>query len=203
MTIVSLIGSTKRAKVVWLQIMKVVSKFIAILVIASTACASPKEKISSLMQSYWADYSKADFDSAAGYIYPSDLKLAKKELLPIFLDAGDSDDPELNSISDAFFLNIPQESRPSISGKQVFVGLNNFIKSSSPEIFELVAKSKIEILEVSVSDGKSATVTYRLMVEDTPVTDIERFIKSNGKWYVRTKESPKDTATKFRKIFGL
>ena len=183
--------------------MKIITKLITIFAFISAAYATPENDISSLMKSYWTSYSKSDFQTAAKYIHPNDLESAKKKLIPVFLAAGDSNDPELNSISDAFFLDIPQELRPNISGKQVFVGLSNFVNTANPQLFDAISKSKIEIIEVSIGSAGNATVTYRMMIEGTPTTDIERFTKFNGKWFVRLKENPKDTAIKLRKIFEL
>ena len=183
--------------------MRKIPALIFILLFATGAFASDEETIANQMKDYWAAFSNANFNRAAEYIYPADLAAAKKELLPVFLAAGESANPELNSVADSFFLNVPRESRSSISGAQVFIGLNNFIGAANPQLFVALRDSTIEILETALGTADSATITYRILINGTPATDLERFSRLNGKWYVRVKEDPRDTAGKFRQAFGL
>ena len=183
--------------------MRTLTAVVAIAAFVSFALASEETDISDRMAGYWAAYSTKQFRGAVEYIYPADLDSAKVELLPVFLAAGESGDPELNAISDAFFLNVPRDSRSGISGKEVFIGLNHVISAVNPQLFDAVRGSTIEVLEVALGSEDSATVTYRIEFQGTPATDIERFAKHNGEWYVRVKENPRDTAAKFRQAFGL
>lgn len=180
--------------------------FIAIIVLlayASPAGASDETDILSTMKKYWAAYSNMNFKAAADFICPADLDLAKSELLPIFLAAGNSSDPELHLISNTFFSKIPQKSRSEATGQQVFVGLNNFIVAANPKFFEFIQGSSIEPIEIELSSKNKATLTYRIEIQDLPVTDIERFSKPYDEWCLRVKEHPRDTAAKFRLVLGL
>lgn len=183
--------------------MKIITAIFISLAYASPAWASDEEDILSTMKKYWAAYSNMDFEAAAEFICPADLDLAKSQLLPIFLEAGNSSDPELNSISNMFFLNVPQESRSKATGQQVFVGLNNFIVAASPNLFDIIQGSTIEPIEIELSSENKATLTYRIEAQGYPVTDIERFSKLYDEWCLRVKENPRDTATKFRQLLGL
>lgn len=101
------------------------------------------------------------------------------------------------------FYERAHDSRSGISGKEVFICLNNFVSVATPQLFDTLRGSRVEVLDVAISTEESATVTYRIVIQGAPVTDIERFAKYRGEWYVRVAENPRDTAAKFRKAFGL
>jgi len=176
---------------------------VGLVILQSFASAADEDDVSKRMQDYWSAYSRAEFSMAASFVIPSDLNEMKAELLPVFLTLSKSTDPELQPIAAIFFSGIPVESYLEMSPLQVFIGLNRFIFTANPQLVSAVGQSTIEVTDVSWSTSGEATVSYRMIIQNTPVSDFERFKKHKGQWYMRLKEAPSDTAYKFRQAFGL
>ena len=167
------------------------------------AFAAGNHDVSQRMQDYWSSYSNGDFGKAASFILPSDLDDMKTELLPIFVAVGQSTERELQTVARLFFAEVPTGDNSQMSPKQVFVGFNKFIYAANPELFSALQQSAIEVVDVAWSSDSEVVVSYRITIQDTPVSDVERFQKRGEKWYLRLKEPPRDTAIKFRQAFGL
>ena len=167
------------------------------------AFAANEDDVTRRMQDYWSVYARAEFGLAADFVVPSDLSELKAEILPLFIAVNKSNDPELQSIAAVFFSDIPIGSYSEMSPRQVFVALNNFIYALNPQLLSAIRQSSIEVTDVSWSSSGEATLSYRMVIQNTPVSDFERFKKYKGQWYMHLKESPKDTAYKFRQAFGL
>lgn len=190
-------------QVYWGQAMKATVLAIVFFFLHSAAFAADDETIAQRMQDYWGAYTRAEFSEAAGYVLPADLREMKAQLLPVFLSINESTDPNLRSFAGQFFAGMPAAAYADMSPLQVFVALNRFVFNLNPDLMSAIRQSSIEISEVSRSDADNAAVIYRVVILDTPATDFERFRRHRGQWYLRLKEPPRDTAQKFRKLFGL
>jgi len=182
---------------------RIIAFLLGFVILSSYAFAANEDDVTRRMQDYWSVYSKAEFGLAADFVLPSDLVEMKAEILPIFITVNRSDDPEFQSIAAVFFSDIPIGSYSEMSPRQVFIALNNFIYALNPQLLSAIRQSTIEVKDVSWSTSGGATVSYRMIIQNTPVSDFERFKKYRGQWYMHLKESPKDTAYKFRQAFGL
>ncbi|WP_237067716.1 hypothetical protein [Microbulbifer guangxiensis] len=160
-------------------------------------------EITDRMQGYWDAYSGTDFIAAAEYILPSDLELLKEELLPLFLTAGQSSNPQVRAFADHFFGDTDNGSRKDLSRTEVFARLNQLVAAMSPQTFEILNSSSITVTEISMTDSEHGVVAYQVSIQGTTGEDFERVAKNNSKWYIRLKEAPSTTAGKFRMILGI
>lgn len=183
--------------------MKNVVFVVGFIIVHASAFAAGKDDISQRMHDYWGTYSRGEFGKAADFILPTDLSNMKTELLPVFIDASQSADPEIQAIAKVFFSAIPDGPDPEMSPAQVFVGFNRFIYAANPELHSALQQSIIEVTDVAWSSDSEAMVSYRITIQDTPVSDVERFQRQGEQWYLRLKEPPRDTAIKFRQALGL
>lgn len=163
------------------------------------AVAQPtdEEILRESMATYWKDLTAKDFSKATEWILPEDLEAAKKELLPVFLAAMKSPKEDVRKMASGYFGDTPEDKRADLSPAAAYVCLNQFINSNMPQLFEILKTSTMTVDRVEVKDDQ-ATVHYQIKVQEDVTVDTESFIKKDGKWWLRVKEDPKDTARKLR-----
>lgn len=170
------------------------------LLATAAAKGTDEELIRSSFSSYWKAFVAQDFDGAGKQILPADLIETKKALLPVFLHASQSTNEEAREMAAAFFGKLPKSERSRLSPEQVYECLNRFIViSSPPRLSEVLKATSISVNRVQIT-GADATIYYRFQMQGISESDTEAFIKKGGKWWLRLKEDPKETAKKFRRI---
>lgn len=184
--------------------MRVIYRFFAVMLficLSQQALASDIEEIQKVLSLYWTAYTDEKFQESTRFIYPDDLESMKNELLPVFLQAVNSPDPEIKGIAEKLFNGVPINEREKMTSAEVYSGLQNLIFSLNPDAIKTLKGTSLTVTETFFSNPDSAAVTCNILVAGTVATDQERLGKVNGVWYVRFKESPKDTAEKFKKLF--
>jgi hypothetical protein len=176
---------------------KALSLALALLVTAASFAASTKP-IEDVFQRYWSAYSKKDFVKAAADVLPSDLDEAKKELLPIFLQAQSHQDKQIQEMVSAFFGRTVGKAREAMTPVDVFAGLNRVVTSGNPELFEVLKDAALTVVFVRTPDADNAEIHYQIMVRGQSDMDVDALTKKNGRWWVRINEDPKEVAANFK-----
>jgi hypothetical protein len=173
-----------------------------LLIAAGTAAASQAE-ISALMEDYWRAYSRSDFEAAASFLDPRDLGALQSGVLPLFLQAADSKNVNVVPLVRAFFKGVPEDRRKDMTGRQVFAGMNYMMQDVLPAAYAALGQTKIRVAKVDLADDGTATVEYTVLMPDAEAADVERANLHEGRWYLRTKDSPAVTIERFRMLLGL
>lgn len=156
----------------------------------------------SIMQGYWKAFTSTEFKTAAAFMHPDDLEAVQKEMPPVFIAAAQSEAKDAREMAAAFFGQHPKEKWSSLTPVEVFECLNRFLLVAAPQIFETLKGSTVVVNRFEVN-GEEATIHYKVNVQGETVEDTERYSKKDGKWWLRAKENPKDTAQKFRQLLDL
>jgi hypothetical protein len=173
-----------------------------LLLFGGHALASEQE-VTALMEDYWRAYSRSEFVEAAGYLDPRDLEALRKGLLPLFMKAADSKNVNVVPLVKTFFADIPEDEREDMTAPQVFAGLNRMLRHVMPDVYQSLRKTSIEVTEVGFAPDGSALVRYNVNSPAGDGVNIERANRHEGKWYLRTNETPEATIEQFRMLLGL
>jgi len=184
------------------QIMKKAFLLLLSLTVAAAAYAADTKPIEDAFQKYWALYSRKDFAKAAAEILPADLEATKAAVLPVMLAGQTSKAKEAQEVLGAFFGKTVGKSRETMSAQEVFAGLNRVVAAGSPELFEALKDASVSIIFVRVLTPDSAEVHFQITVRGAGDTDAESLVKKDGRWWVKIKDDPKQTAESFKELFG-
>ena len=176
---------------------KALTLVLALLVTTASFAANTKP-IEDVFQRYWSAYSKKDFVKAAGDVLPSDLDEAKKELLPVFIQAQSHQDKHVQELVTAFFGRTVGKARESLSPVEVFAGLNRVVTAGNPELFDVLKDAAVSIVFVRMPDDDNAEIHYQISVRGAADMDVDGLAKKNGRWWVRINEDPKEVAAGFK-----
>jgi hypothetical protein len=168
------------------------------LTVTAAAFAANTKPIEDVFQRYWGAYSKKDFVKAAADVLPSDLDDAKKELLPVFLQAQSHSDKQVQEMVTAFFGRTVGKSRETLSPVEVFAGLNRVITAGNPDLFEVLKDAALTVVFVRTPDDDNAEIHYQVMVRGQSDMDVDSLTKKSGRWWVRINEDPKEVAANFK-----
>jgi hypothetical protein len=174
-----------------------------VLVVAAGVARAAQPEVTSLMEDYWRAYSRSDFKAAATYLDPRDLGALQSGLLPLFLEASESKNVNVVPLVKAFFAGIPADRREDMTGPEVFAGMNYMMRDVLPAAYEALGKTRIRVDKVEAGDDGTAVVEYTVQLPDGEAVDRERANLHEGRWYLRTKDSPAVTIERFRMLLGL
>lgn len=175
---------------------------LAALFVIPSAKGNDKEVMGSLLQDYWNAFTTTDFKKAAAFIHPDDLEGVQRELPPVFIAFSNSDLQEAKEIAAAFFGPHPNEKWSSLTPVEAYECLNRLILVGTPQMFEKIKGSTI-VADRIEENGEDATLHYQIHLQSETMEAKERFSKKDGKWWIRVREDPKDTAKKFLQIYKL
>lgn len=164
--------------------------------------ADDRAAIESVLLAYWQGFGAQDFEAAARTIHPGDLEELRVQVLPVFLAGLKAPKSDRRALAQAFFAGVPEADRERLSGADTFVQFSKLVARLKPDVVNALAGKTPEVVEVSIANDGSASATYRFVILDSPSTDTDRFSRVNGRWYLRLKEAPRDTAQKFRTLFA-
>lgn len=169
-----------------------------VLLFTAASFAANTKPIEDVFQRYWSAYSKKDFAKAAADVLPSDLDEAKKELLPLFLQAQSSQEKQIQEMVSAFFGRTVGKARETMSPVDVFAGLNRVVTAGNPEMFEVLKDASLTVVFVRTPDADNAEIHYQIMVRGASDMDVDALTRKNGRWWVRINEDPKEVAANFK-----
>ena len=174
-----------------------------LLLLAVGAARASQPEVTAVMENYWRAYSRSDFEQAATFLDPRDLGALQKGVLPLFLEAAESKNANVVPLVKAFFTGVPAAKRKEMSGPQVFAGMNYMMRDVLPAAYAQLGKTTIRVTKVEAAADGGAVVEYVVMLPDGEATDTERANLHEGRWYLRTKDSPAVTIERFRMLLGL
>jgi hypothetical protein len=179
-------------------------RFLALLLLAAAGAAPASQpEVTAVMENYWRAYSKSDFTQAATFLDPRDLAALRTGVLPLFLEASESKNVNVVPLVKAFFTGVPPEKRKGMGGPQVFAGMNYMMRDVLPAAYAQLGKTTIRVTKVDLGPDDTAVVEYAVNLPDGEATDTERANLHEGRWYLRTKDSPAVTIERFRMLLGL
>jgi hypothetical protein len=167
---------------------------------APSASAADEDNVRRVFFTYWKSFASSDFSAAGATISPDDLVAAKRELLPVFLTISENPAKDAQQFTSAFFGQLPASKRTGLTPLEVYASLNRLIASVSLDMFKALSSATTEIDRVQISDS-DAIVHYRVVFQGISNADTEALVKKDGKWWLRLKENPQETAKKFRMLF--
>jgi hypothetical protein len=170
------------------------------LIVTAVSFAAGTKPIEDVFQRYWGAYSKKDFVKAAADVLPSDLDDAKKELLPIFLQAQSHPNKQIQEMVGAFFGRTVGKGRESLSPVEVYAGLNRVVTVGTPDLFEALKEAAVSIVFVRTPDADNAEIHYQISVRGAADMDMDALTRKNGRWWVRINEDPKEVAANFKAL---
>ena len=174
-----------------------------LLLLAVGAARASQPEVTAVMEDYWRAYSRSDFEQAATFLDPRDLGALQKGILPLFLEAAESKNANVVPLVKAFFTGVPAAKRKDMSGPQVFAGMNYMMRDVLPAAYAQLGKTTIRVTKVEAASDGGAVVEYAVKLPDGEATDTERANLHEGRWYLRTKDSPAVTIERFRMLLGL
>ena len=172
------------------------------LVVVTASFAADTKPVETTFQRYWASYSKKDFTKAAAEVLPSDLEATKAAVLPVFLANQSSKAKDAPEVLAAFFGKTVGKARETMSAVEVFAGLNRIVAAGSPELFEVLKDATVSIIFVKSVSAEAAEIHFQVMVRGQGDTDAEDLVKKDGRWWVKIKDDPKQTAQSFKDLFA-
>lgn len=178
--------------------MKTALSFALALIVTAASFAAGTKPVEDVFHRYWSAYSKKDFAKAAADVLPTDLDEAKKELLPLFIQAQSSQEKQIQDMVTAFFGRTVGKARESVTPAEVFAGLNRVITMGNPELFDVLKDANLSIIFVRTPDADNAEVHYQIMLRGQSDMDAERLTKKDGRWWLRLNEDPKEIAANFK-----
>lgn len=174
-----------------------------VLMLAAGAARASETEVTTLMEDYWRAYARSDFIAAAAFLDPRDLGELKEGLLPLFLQAAESKNVNVQPLAKAFFTGTPPRNREEMTEAQVFAGTNFMMRVVVPHVYEQLHQSSIRVTKVALPGDGTAVVEYAVRLPDTEVNDVDRANLHEGRWYLRTKDTPAETIERYRRFLGL
>lgn len=172
------------------------------LVVVTASFAADTKPVETTFQRYWASYSKKDFTKAAAEVLPSDLEATKAAVLPVFLANQSSKAKDAPEVLAAFFGKTVGKARETMTAVEVFAGLNRIVAAGSPELFEVLKDATVSIIFVKSVSAEASEIHFQVMVRGQGDTDAEDLVKKDGRWWVKIKDDPKQTAQSFKDLFA-
>jgi hypothetical protein len=123
-------------------------------------------------------------------------------VLPVFLANQSSKAKDAPEVLAAFFGKTVGKARETMSAVEVFAGLNRIVAAGSPELFEVLKDATVSIIFVRSLAADSAEIHFQVMVRGQGDTDAESMVKKDGRWWVKIKDDPKQTAQSFKELFA-
>lgn len=175
--------------------------FIGLSVVAA-AYSSENKPIEETFERYWTAYVRKDFVKVAADILPSDLEEAKAALLPVFVAAQTHKEKEALAVVTAFFGRTVGKARESLTPLEVYSGLHRVTMAATPDFFEVLKEAKVTVVFVRMADADSAEIHYQITIRGESQIETDRLIRKDGRWWIRVKEDPRDTAAQFKQMFA-
>ena len=182
--------------------MKRVLLLLLSLTVATAALAADTKPVEDVFNRYWSVYSKKDFGKATAEILPGDLEAMRAAVLPVFLAGQGSKAKDAPEVLSAFFGKTVGKGRETMTGAEVYAGLNRVVVAGSPEMFEAFKEATLSIIFVRAVNADTAEVHFQIMVRGQSDTDMETLVKKDGRWWIKAKDDPKETAASFKELFG-
>lgn len=176
---------------------------VPLLLLVSGVTRASEADVTKLMESYWRAYSRSDFAAAAAYLDPRDTGALKEGLLPLFLRAAESRNVNVVPLVKAFFTGVPAGQRDKLSEAQVFAGMNYMMRDVMPQVYAELGRAAIRVTKVSLPGDGTALIEYTIRVQGEDVAESDRANLHEGRWYLRTRDSPDVTIERFRMLLGL
>lgn len=172
------------------------------LTVSVVAHAANTQPIEDVFQRYWSAYARKDATKAATDVLPSDLEEMKAAVLPIFLGAQSSKAKETQEILGLFFGRTVGKARESFSAVDVYAGLNRLVMAGDPQMFDSLKDASLTIIFVKTPSANEAEVHFQIMLRGASDTDSEKLLNKSGRWWVRVKDDPQETAAHFKQLFA-
>lgn len=172
------------------------------LIITAAAHAANTKPIEDVFQRYWGAYARKDSVKAATDILPSDLEDMKAAVLPVFLGAQQSKGKEAQEIVSLFFGRTAGKAREAFTAVDVYSGLNRLVMAGDPQMFDSLKDASVSIIFVRTPAANEAEVHFQVTLKGASDTDAEKLINKNGRWWIRVKDDPKETAAHFKQLFA-
>ena len=170
--------------------------------VAAVAFAAEPKPIEETFEGYWSAYVRKDFPRVTADILPSDLEDTKAALLPVFLAAQTSKEKDALTVVTAFFGRTVGKARESLSPQEVFAALHRVTIAANPDFFEVLKEAKIAVVFVRTPDADNAEIHYQISIRGETQIEVDRLVKKDGRWWMRVKEDPRETAAQFKQMFG-
>jgi len=174
-----------------------------LLLLAAGPARASEADVTKLMESYWRAYSRSDFAAAAAFLDPRDTAALREGLLPLFLRAADSKNVNVVPLVNSFFAGIPVDRRDEMTGAQVFAGMNAMMREVMPQVYAELGRASIRAIRVTLRGENEADVAYTIRVRGEELAEADRANLHEGRWYLRTRDSPDVTIERFRMLLGL
>ncbi len=182
--------------------MKQALALILALAFTSVSFAANTQPIEDTFQRYWSAFVKKDFAKVTAEILPSDLEDLKKAVLPVFVGAQGHKVKEVQEIVAAFFGRTVGKARETMSPQEVFTGLNRVLMVGNPQLFEMLSQAKTTIVLVRTPNAENAVIHFQMVLQGEGDMEIESLTKKDGRWWMRVKEDPRETAEGFKQMFA-
>lgn len=182
--------------------MKKVLTLVLALACCVAASASSTQAVEEAFQRYWSAVAQKDFAKAAGDILPSDLEDLRKTVLPVFVAAQGHKSKEMQELINTFFGRAVGKARENLSAQEVFLGLNRILVQTNPLMFDLMKQAKTTIVFVRTVDADNVEIHFQITVQAESEMEVEAFTRRNGRWWVRLKDEPQETAEQFKALFA-
>ena len=182
--------------------MKTVLLLALTLMLSAASYAADTKPVEEVFERYWSAYSKKNLAKAADDILPTDLENLKKEILPVFLANQAPKDKEALEMVSLFFERRVGSARQNMSPIDVYAGLNRIVMAGNPQMFELLKDAMVSVIFVRTPAPDEAEIHFQVTVRGESDTDAETLAKKNGRWWIRLKDDPKDTAEQFKQILA-
>lgn len=180
--------------------MKKAFLFLLSLIVVTASYAADTKPIEDEFQKYWGFYAKKEFAKAAGETLPADLEAMKAAVLPVFLANQNPKSKDGQAIVAAFFDKTVGKARDGMSAAEVVAGLNRVIAAGSPGMFETFKDASLTVVFVRTPAPDTAEVHFQVMLRGASDMDMEQLVKKDGRWWIRLKDDPKDTAETFKEL---
>lgn len=182
--------------------MKPAFLFALSLIVSAAAYAANTKPIEDVFQRYWGAYARKDLAKAAADILPSDLDELKAAVLPVFLSAQSVKNKEAVEFVNLFFGRTVGSARANMSPVDVYAALNRLAMASDPQMFDALKDASVSIIFVRTPTANEAEIHFQVTLKGASDTDAEKLVNKNGRWWVRVKDDPKETAAHFKELFA-
>lgn len=170
--------------------------------VAGVAFAADTKPIEETFERFWGAYVRKDFARVTADILPSDLEDTKAALLPVFLAAQTSKEKDALAVVTAFFGRAVGKARESFSPQEVYAGLHRVTIAANPEFFDILKEAKTSVVFVRTPDADTAEIHYQISIRGEAQMEVDRLVKKDGRWWMRVKEDPRETAAQFKQMLG-
>ena len=170
------------------------------LIVDAASYAADTKPVEEVFNRYWSAYSKKNLAKAAEDILPEDLDNLKKEVLPVFLANQSPKEKEAQELVSLFFERRVGQQRTNMSPADVYAGLNRIVMAGNAQMFDVLKDAAISIIFVRSIGPDDVEIHFQVSLRGESDTDAESLSKKNGRWWIRLKDDPKETAAQFKQI---